>query len=67
MRGIPLRGQANAPSFVGVDRRVHVVVILALRVDELAETARVIDLAHGVEVVVEARMSRTSCSSARTT
>ena len=53
MRGIPLRRQALSPILVGREHIGHVVQVLAFGMDHLAETARVIDLPHGVTVFME--------------
>jgi len=57
VRRVPLRRQADAPALIGVDRltRRRVMVVLALGIHQLAETARLVDLAHGVTVRAEGR------------
>ena len=53
VRRIPLRRQADAPALVGINRRGHVVEILAFGIQQLAQPAGIIDLPHPVEVLVE--------------
>ena len=53
VRGIKLRRQTDAPTFVGINRRIHVVIIFAFGIDELAEAAHVINLPHGEQVFMK--------------
>ena len=48
-------GRPTRQSLYDGDRLRHVVVVLAFGVDELAEAAGLVDLPHGVAVVVEGR------------
>ena len=53
MRRIPLRRKPHAPIVKRRDRLVHVMEILALGVDEFAESAGAVDLPHRVAGFVE--------------
>src|ERR1700679_2244423 len=53
MRGIPLRRKPDAPIPERCDRLLHIVVILPFGVDELAKSARAIDLPHGTAIFAE--------------
>ena len=55
MGRVKLGWQADPPVLVGGQGLFHEVVILAFGIDQLAESAGLVDPAHGVEVLVEGR------------